>query len=112
MIRRSEKIEMLLKEQIAAIVDKELDVPEGGMVTITRVVLSSDKRYATAFFSVLGVKAKDIQAIAESRIFELQQIINKQMRIRPVPKIRFAIDEEEIRRELVERSLSQLPKEQ
>jgi ribosome-binding factor A len=42
------------------------------------------------------------------KIYIIQQSLNRRLRMRPVPRIRFTLDEEELRREKVERSLAAL----
>lgn len=106
--RRIEKLAVLLKEELAAVLDREIEFPEGALVTITRVHVSPDKRYATVFLSVLPNDPDPILDILNERVFDIQQILNKRVRMRPVPKIRFAADEEEERRERVEKSLAQM----
>jgi len=103
--RRIEKLNILFREQIAGIVDREMEFGEGALVTITRVVLSPDARHATAYFSVFGGDEYLALALLEQNVYHIQQQVNRAIRMRPVPKIRFAIDEEERRREQVERSL-------
>lgn len=103
--RRIERLTELFREQIALVVDREVEFAEGTFVTITRVEISPDARHANAYISVLGGDAGDALATLEQNVYDIQQIINRTMRMRPVPKIRFAIDREEARREKVEESL-------
>ncbi|MBI3421302.1 MAG: 30S ribosome-binding factor RbfA [Candidatus Sungbacteria bacterium] len=109
--RRIEQLSILLKEEIAKIVDRELEFPEGGMVTLTRVVVSRDARYATVFFSVLGTEESVVADLFGKNIYRIQQLLNRAVRMRPVPQIRFAPDQEEARREGVEASLAALKRE-
>ena len=108
--RRIEKLNMLFREQIAGIVDREVEFGDGALMTITRVALSPDAHYADVFISVLGVASAEADALAllEKNVYAIQQEVNRAIRMRPVPKIRFVIDEEERRREEVERSLGAL----
>jgi ribosome-binding factor A len=106
--RRREQLNVLFREQIAAIVDREVEFVEGAMVTFTRVELSPDGRYATAYISVLGGSAADALAMLEKNVYPVQQAVNRAVRMRPVPKIRFARDDGETRREKVEESLGAL----
>lgn len=103
--RRIEKLNILFRDEIAAIVDREIEFSEGAFVTITRVAVSSDARHANAYVSVLGGEEQNALALLEKNVYPIQQMVNRAVRMRPVPKIRFAIDKEERRREEVERSL-------
>ena len=112
--RRIEKINVFLKEEIAKIVDREVEFPEGIMVTITRAAASQDMRYATIFFSMLGggnSEESSAVALLLRNVYHIQQALNRVARIRPVPQIRFVHDEEEERREGIERSLAKLKRE-
>lgn len=103
--RRIEKLNILFRDEIASIVDREIEFDIGTFVTITRVVISSDARHATVYISVLGGGEQDALASLEKNVYHIQQMVNRAVRMRPVPKIRFVIDEDERRREEVERSL-------
>lgn len=107
--RRIEKLNTLFAEEIARITDREIEFPDGVLVTLTRVSVSSDGAFADAFFSVLGRgKEKEALEILQKNAYAVQRFIVKAVRMRPVPKIRFFIDRAEARREGVERSLALL----
>ena len=108
MQRRVEQVNILIRDELANIIDREVDLPEKTFVTITRVDTSRDLRYANVFISVLG-EAKEAENVKESEyvldiieknIYNIQQTLNRRLRMRPVPKIKFLIDREEIKRRL------------
>ena len=105
---RLKRINDLLREELSKILDRELEFPENSMVTVTRVETSPDGHYAPVFLSALGAEKKTILEILEKKVYNIQQLLNRRLRMRPVPKISFAIDEGEERRENIERSLSEL----
>lgn len=107
-VPRGEKLNMLLRDELGNIIDREIEFPQSSMVTLTHVVTSSDLRYATVFLSVLNGENTHVLEILEKNVYHIQQRLNKALRMRPVPRIRFAIDEEEMRRETLERSLAGL----
>lgn len=51
---RSERVEGQLKREISKILQEDLKDPRLGFVTITRIELTSDLRYARVYFSILG----------------------------------------------------------
>lgn len=106
--RRVEQLSVFLKEEVGKIVDREIEFPEGCLVTLTRMVISKDARYATIFFSVLGGAESEISTIFGKNIYPIQQMLNRAVRMRPVPQIRFLPDSAEDRRERVEKSLAEL----
>lgn len=107
-VPRGKKLNMLMREELGKIIDREIEFPASSLVTLTHVVTSSDLRYATVFISVLNGNINRILEMLEKNVYHIQQQLNRVLRMRPVPKIRFAVDEEEVRRESVEQSLAQL----
>ena len=110
-VPRGEKLNMLMRDELGKIIDRTLEFPEGALVTLTRVNTSSDLRYATVFISILNGDNARVLEMLDKNVYHIQQQLNKVLRMRPVPKIRFAIDEEEVRRETLERSLGQIKRE-
>lgn len=110
-VPRGDKLNMLMRDELGKIIDREVEFPEGSLVTITHVITSSDLRYATVLISVFGVDPNRILEKLAKNVYPIQQKLNRQLRMRPVPKIRFDIDEEEVRRESVEKSLGKLHQE-
>ena len=105
---RREKIENLLREELAKILDRDVEFPERTIVTVTRVKSSVDGHYANAFVSILGADPAGALAMLKKTIYHIQKSINKKLRIRPVPRIAFKIDAEEFNRERVEKQLAGL----
>jgi len=108
--RRIEKVNVLIREVIALILSRDVHFPEGALVTVTRISTSEDLYYAAVFISVLaGDETKEKEVLDQLRrsAGEIQHELNKRLRMRPVPRITFAIDEEEKRRERVEKLLSE-----
>lgn len=111
-IPRGEKLNMLMRDELGKIIDRTMEFPEGALVTLTRVHTSSDLRYATVFFSLLNGDSAQVLKMFNENVYHIQQQLNKSLRMRPVPKIRFAIDEDEIRREALEQSLARIKREE
>lgn len=108
--RRIEKVEILLKEVIAELVLRDVSFAEGTFVTVTRVEVSEDLYYARILISVLGANEeveKNALSLLVRHVGEIQHSLNRKLRMRPVPRITFAIDDAEKRRERVEKILSE-----
>jgi len=105
---RREKIENLLREELAKILDRDIEFPRGTIVTVTRVKSSVDGHYASVYVSILGVDPAGALATLKKTVYHIQKSINKKLRIRPVPRIAFKIDEEEFNRERVEKRIAGL----
>ncbi len=108
--RRIEKLNNFLREEIAQIIDREIEFPESMFVTVTLVSVSPDMHYAGVFISVLGQDTKKALEILQKNVYNIQKILNRKVRMRPVPKIHFTLNENEIRREIVEKSVAELKK--
>ena len=108
--RRIEQLNTLLREELSKILDRDMEFPSGTLVTITRVDISRRVLDATIFVSILGSAVEETWEMLNKQIYFIQKTLNRSMQIRPVPKIRFEIDREELFREGVERSLSELEK--
>lgn len=85
---RRERVAQAIKEEVSTIIHDKLNDPRLGFVTITRVELSPDLRFARIFYSVLG-KDEDYQktqeALASSTGF-IRKLVAERV------KLRFAVD--------------------
>ncbi len=93
--KRILRINELLKRELGQLFLKEVEFPKDVLVTITRVDTSPDLREAIVSISSLpDSKIKAVQKILSYRIYDLQQEINKKLRMRPIPKIIFREEKE------------------
>lgn len=88
---RLARINELLKEELSKIIQKELEF-EGALMTIIDVETSKDLGYAKARINVLPEVKKDkvLQEINRN-IFQIQKILNKRLKMKFVPKIKFEL---------------------
>ncbi|MFA5069773.1 MAG: 30S ribosome-binding factor RbfA [Patescibacteria group bacterium] len=99
--KRLNQVNQLIQREIADIILKEIDFPPGCLVTVTRVKTSVDIAFARVCLSVLPVSfAGRVLKILEKNIYHLQQVLNKRLVMRTVPKIMFRLDlaEQEVER--------------
>ena len=101
---RNEKVSALVRDEIGAILLHELDLTVDALVTVTRAVLSEDGAHVRVFVSVLPENLAEIvlKEITKN-IYNYQQLLNKQLRIRPVPKMYFVIDDTEAEASKIEK---------
>lgn len=93
MSHRLERLNNLIQEEVAALLHKELEFGLGVLVTVTRAQVSPDTAYAKIFISVLPKnQTSKVLKIANNNIYHIQQLLNKRLKIRPVPKIDFELD--------------------
>ncbi|MDE2030882.1 MAG: ribosome-binding factor A [Patescibacteria group bacterium] len=102
---RSEKITNHIRELAAMFIERESGVTS--MITVTRVILSSDNKRATIMISVLPrEKEKAAYGFIKRNLGELRKHITKGLRINPIPFLDVEIDEGEKNRQKIDELLS------
>jgi ribosome-binding factor A len=92
---RIPKINQLLKRELGQLILKEIDFPKGILVTVTRVETMANLIEAKVYVSVMPeTQTAKILRILDRMVYYLQQKINKRLKMRPVPKIRFLEEKE------------------
>lgn len=98
MTKRIERVNQLIKKELAQIILREIDFPPNVLVTLTRVDTSPNLIEAKIFLSTLPEgRAQETMDILNRNIYMIQQDLNKRLIMRPMPKIMFR--EEKIVRE-------------
>ena len=89
---RHEKISELVKREVGKTRSQEISFEEE-LVTVSQVVVSPNHQHATVMITVLPYdKSEEALARIEENIIAIQQTLNKALRMRPVPKLKFKID--------------------
>ncbi len=95
MSRRTERVNELLREEIADLLQSDLRDPRiGGLVTVTSVDVSPDLRHALAFVSVLGTeeeRASTMRGLDHARPF-LRRELSRRLKLRYTPDVSFVSD--------------------
>ena len=108
MSNRIERVNQLLKEEIGKILLREIDL-SGVLVTITRVDASSNLQEVKIYISVIPeAQANRVYGILKKEIYSIQQKLNKRLKMRPVPKIKFVREEKTKTAEKVEKLLEEI----
>ncbi|MFA7315401.1 MAG: ribosome-binding factor A [Candidatus Paceibacterota bacterium] len=98
---REEKIANTIKEIAAMWIEKE-----GGpssMITVTRVLMSPDRRNAKILMTVLPrEKEQAAYGFVRRNLGEIRADVTKQLRIHPIPFLDVAIDEGEKNRQKID----------
>ena len=90
MSQRLPQINELIKRELSQILLREVDFPKGILVTIIKVETSSDISQVKVWASTIPEKQADmVLQILNKQIYFIQQYLNKQLKMRPVPKIKF-----------------------
>jgi ribosome-binding factor A len=93
--QRQHRVGHLLREEISAIIQRELRDPRIGLVSITEASVSPDLRQARIFVSIYGdqdSKRASIEAL-NSAAGHIRAILSRRLEIRHVPDLEFALDD-------------------
>ena len=94
MSNRIEKVNSLLEHEIGKILLKDFAFSPEILVTLTRVSCSSNLIEAKAYVSVFPEeKSAGIINALQKSVYDVQYKINRALRQRPIPKIRFVKDD-------------------
>ena len=109
---RIQKVNSLLEQEISKIILKDFYFP-GALVTLTHVDSSANLIEAKVYISVLPEeKTERALKLLNKDVYNIQQKINKLLKMRPVPKIKFAENKELIKAGKIEELLATLKKNQ
>ncbi len=108
--RRRQQVGDLIRDHVSEILQTEMKDPRLGMVSITRVEMSPDLRYATLFTSVYGDEDEQqstIQALSGASGY-IRRLLAPRLRIRHIPSIRFRLDHSMEHAEQITRTLNEI----
>ncbi len=78
---------------MSKILERELDIDGQPIVTVMGAEVSPTNEHVAVKVSVLPDNfGERVMKELKRRLYDIQQIFNRSMRIRPVPKIRFDLD--------------------
>jgi len=95
MSQRTERVDELLRQEIGALIAKEIADPRVGFVTITDVETSPDLRHAKVWVSVIGGKTdrrETVRALQASTGF-VRHELGKRLRIKRIPALHIHLDD-------------------
>ena len=111
MPERIKRVNQLIQEKIAEILERELSFGKNVLVTVQNVDTSRDLRYAKVGASVIPFeKSEEVLKILKKQSSNIQKELNKVIEIKFVPKIEFEIDKGEEKAGRVEEILRQIEK--
>ena len=92
--KRLERVNQLIKEEISAVLQRQIKDPRLGFVTVTEVDTTADLKLARVYVSVLGPDdqwAKSFKALESSRGF-VWNWLRKHLDLRVTPQLAFRPD--------------------
>lgn len=90
---RIEQINENIHYELDQIVSREIEFPSDCLATISRVKVSGDLRWAQIWISILPIakRAKALHILNKKRGL-LQKLLNKRLKMKPIPRLRFFTD--------------------
>jgi ribosome-binding factor A len=95
MSQRIDRVDELLRQEIGALLAKEVADPRIGFATITDVETSPDLRHAKVWVSVIGQKAdrdETLRALSDAMPF-IRHELGKRLRIKRIPDLHVRLDD-------------------
>jgi ribosome-binding factor A len=109
MPNRTQKINSLIQQYVSDIITRELSLKEGVFITIPKVDTSADLRYTRVSVSIYPEKEISYALkTLEKETYRIQGILNKKLRTRPLPKIKFQVDMTESKADEIEKILKEI----
>lgn len=93
--KRKSRVANLLKREISAIIQHELQDPRIGFVTVTKADISKDLKLADIWISVLGdakQKEDSLETLNHAHYY-IQELLAPRITLRYLPQIRFHLDD-------------------
>lgn len=107
---RARKLNDLLRDEVAYVLARAVELPTGTMVTVARAEVSSTVEHVRVWLSVFPPeRAEEVLKMLRTNIRDIQDRLNERLVLRTVPKIILKVDRREERAEEVGDLLDTLP---
>jgi len=109
MSERIPQVNQLIKKELSQIILREVEFPRDILATLTRVETTSNLNESKVYISCIPeTKQESVLNILNSQVWHLQQLLNKRLRMRPIPKIIFLKEKETVEAGKIEEILGKL----
>jgi ribosome-binding factor A len=93
MTDRLDRVNEVIKEELSQALLHELDLEEGILVTVIKVDTTRTLEHSRIWISIYPEnKAEETLEQINRQIYDIQQVLNKRLRMKPIPKIIFKLD--------------------
>lgn len=90
MTKRTQRVNQLIKKELGGIIARELDLPQDVLVTVTRVEALPNLQAVKVYISAIPDKeTASVMLFLQKKVFYFQQMLNRRLVMRPIPKIVF-----------------------
>ena len=104
---RTTRIVEIMRQELAAVIQKDLHDPRLEIVSITEIKLAKDLSYARVYVLVLGDHVQNVKALNHAAGF-LRTKLAEKMSLRIVPQLKFYYDVERDRSQRVVNLIDEL----
>lgn len=112
MTERIPQVNELLQQELGTILLREFDVPENTLVTLTRVDTAPNLQQAKIYISVMPEeRGFEVLRLLQKEVYEMQQLLNKRLNMRPVPRIEWVLETKTIEAQEIEEILDKIKEE-
>ncbi|MCX7623107.1 MAG: 30S ribosome-binding factor RbfA [Thermomicrobium sp.] len=110
---RQARLAEFLRDEISAVIQRELRDPRIGFVSVTRVELSPDLRHARVYVSVFGSREEQEEALRalQGAAGFIRRLIAPHLHTRHIPELHFKLDRSLEHAERVARLLHEIQRE-
>lgn len=91
---RNTRLADQIQKDLAQLIQREFDVSQVGLVTLSGVDLSTDYAHAKVYFTVLGAEPETAQQALNDKAGWLHSLLFKLLHIHTVPTLRFIHDDQ------------------
>ncbi|MFQ5539447.1 MAG: 30S ribosome-binding factor RbfA [Candidatus Binatia bacterium] len=108
--KRPERAGDLILEYISQLLNREINDPRIGVVTLTGAEVSKDLRHARIYFSILEARETKEQVLSGLRSATgfIRAKMGRELRLRFVPEIEFVFDDTQEKAQRIEQLLRQV----
>jgi ribosome-binding factor A len=95
MSQRTDRVDQLLREEIGAMLEREIADPRIGFATVTEVETTPDLRHARVWVSVIGGATERDQTIAglEHAMIFIRRELGTRLRLKRIPDLQVRLDD-------------------
>lgn len=104
---RIQRVNQLIKKELSQILLREFNPPEEILVTVTRVETSADLAQAKIYISIIPSPFQVIK-ILNSKASSYQHQLNKRLKMKKIPKIKFVEEKQTAQAAKIEEILAQI----
>jgi len=110
-MKRNLRVNQLIKKELSQIILREASFAKGVLVTVTRVDTSPNLIQSKIYISVMPEdQNSQVLKVLDENIYGIQQLLNKRLNMRPIPKIKFVQEKKTIEAARIEELLENINK--